>query len=431
MRNPWLALNVSTNPTARARELRLARELFLEADDPPAHVRAPIADSWRRSAAAGLDPATRMAPIELAEDDAAELLQEHPLGRLAPLLRQAVGGIAVDAEHLIGLTDADGLLLSVDGDPRIRLEAAERVGFAAGARFSEPAAGTNAIGTALAAGHPVQVFACEHFCEHSQWWTCVAAPVRDPATGHILGTIDLTARMETAHPHSLGLVMTAAAMFESSLRAAKVDLGPPTVTPPSRPAAHRPVLTIDALGADRADVTVDGHNAALSLRHSEILVLLAAHPGGLTADELAILLYGDFGKPVTVRAEISRLRRVLRRGIETEPYRLDGVVRCDLTAVQDLLRAGRPADAAARYRGPLLARSEAPGVVALRRELEGWLRRSLLVSEDVEGLWSWLTTASGDDDLQSWRRFLANVTPEDGRRGLAATRLEHLRPAFA
>jgi hypothetical protein len=167
------------------------------------------------------------------------------------------------------------------------------------------------------------------------------------------------------------------------------------------------------------------------VRHSEILVLLAAHPEGLTAEQLAILLYGDEGKPVTVRAEISRLRRVLQRGIETEPYRLDAFVRCDVTAVQQLLRDGRAADAAARYPGPLLPRSDAPGIVDLRRELEGWLRRSLLAGDDVEALWSWLTTASGGEDVQAWKRFLANLPHEDGRRGLAAARLERLRPLFA
>ena len=55
--------------------------------------------------------------------------------------------------------------------------------FAVGALWSEGGAGTNAIGTALAADHAVQVFAAEHFNEVVQAWTCAAAPVHDPDTG--------------------------------------------------------------------------------------------------------------------------------------------------------------------------------------------------------------------------------------------------------
>jgi hypothetical protein len=49
----------------------------------------------------------------------------------------------------------------------------------------------------------------------------------------------------------------------------------------------------------------------------------------------------------------------------------------------------------------------------------------------VEAMWSWLTTPSGHEDLQTWKRLLANLPAEDGRRGLAAARLERLRPLLA
>jgi hypothetical protein len=106
-------------------------------------------------------------------------------------------------------------------------------------------------------------------------------------------------------------------------------------------------------------------------------------------------------------------------------------VASDFRAVQELLREQRVAEAAERYAGPALPRSEAPGVVDLRNELDGWTRRAVLASEDVEALWSWLNTSSGEDDLQAWRRFVANVPHGDGRRGLAAARLERLRPLFS
>ena len=90
--------------------------------------------------------------------------------------------------------------------------------FAVGALWSESGAGTNAIGTALAADHAVQVFAAEHFNEVVQAWTCAAAPVHDPDTGRVLGVIDLTSRMSTVHPHSFAVAVATAGAVEAHLR---------------------------------------------------------------------------------------------------------------------------------------------------------------------------------------------------------------------
>src|SRR3954466_15322892 len=243
MTSSWVALDASTNPAARARDLRLARERFLQDPATVDGVRAPIVASWRRSAALGLDPARRAAPVELTEEEARATLAAHPLGPLTPLLERTLSPIAIDSEHVVAVTDADGLLLWLDGDPRVRLEAAEQMDFIPGARLSERLAGTNAIGTALVADHPLQVFASEHFCARSQWRPWAAAPVRDPVSGEILGTVDMTSRIEAVHPHTLGLVVTAAAMLEQALSAAAHAAGaaPPARRPP--PAGPPPPRT--------------------------------------------------------------------------------------------------------------------------------------------------------------------------------------------
>jgi hypothetical protein len=427
MVNPWLALDVVTNSTQRARELRVARDRFLEDGGAPAGVREPILDSWRRSAGHGMDPGLRAAPVDVSERVASSLLHDHPLGHVAPLVRESLGPVSVASDHLIALSDATGLLLAIDGDRRTRREAATRLGMVAGARFSEHAAGTNAIGVALATGEAVQVFAAEHFCEHSQWWTCAAAPIRDRASGTLLGAINLTAPMETVHPHTLALVAATAALIELSLLPAT------PARPAVRPAAREdaPRLDLASLGVDRAAARLDGEPVHLSLRHSELLVLLAAEPAGMTAEQLALKLYGETGKPVSARAEISRLRRLLPGCIDTDPYTLAAEPRTDFAEVRRQLRDGRVDAALAGYRGQLLPRSEAPGIAELRDELEGWTRRAVLASDDVETRWSWLETTSGREDLQVWKLFLAGLPPEDGRRGLAAARLARLRPLHA
>jgi transcriptional regulator of acetoin/glycerol metabolism len=133
------------------------------------------------------------------------------------IVRSALGSVCREAQHLVAVSDADGLVLSVEGDPGVRSQAAERINLSAGARWSEDAAGTNAIGTALAADHAVHVFAAEHFSERLQFYTCVAAPIHDPTSGRVLGTIALGGQVETAHPHSLALVMSVAATLEAIL----------------------------------------------------------------------------------------------------------------------------------------------------------------------------------------------------------------------
>lgn len=72
---------------------------------------------------------------------------------------------------------------------------------------------------------------------------------------------------------------------------------------------------------------------ALTRRHAEILQLLhRAGPSGLTAAGLSQAVFGDTEHVVTVRAEVSRLRRVIGALVATNPYRLaDGV---SLTVVQ-------------------------------------------------------------------------------------------------
>jgi hypothetical protein len=217
VRNPWLAIDTSTSPALRAREVRDAWERFLGGDRPES-VRRPIADSWKRSSAAGVDPTAGSAPSVADDDEAAARWEVHPLVSVAPLVRECFAGIADDAAHLMVVSDADGTLLWLEGAPRVRLAAANSMNFAIGALWSESGAGTNAIGTALAADHAVQVFAAEHFNEVVQAWTCAAAPVHDPDTGRVLGVIDLTSRMSTVHPHSFAVAVATAGAVEAHLR---------------------------------------------------------------------------------------------------------------------------------------------------------------------------------------------------------------------
>ncbi|MEU0386276.1 GAF domain-containing protein [Streptomyces chartreusis] len=59
----------------------------------------------------------------------------------------------------------------------------------------------------------------------------------------------------------------------------------------------------------------------LSPRHAELLYLLAVHRTGRSASDLAGDVFGDPARTVTVRAEMSRVRRYLGAFLEHRPYR--------------------------------------------------------------------------------------------------------------
>ncbi|CAB4917561.1 unannotated protein [freshwater metagenome] len=219
MANPWLAVDERTPPQTRARLLRRAWEGFVEGSEDSSGLRPPIAASWDRCQDAGVaHDGAAVAPMIADEDETAARWEAHPLQAVRPLIDECLAPI-MDDSHLVVVADARGMLLWVDGPPGVR-HAAEAMNFAPGTLWSESGAGTNAVGTALAADHAVQVFAAEHFHEQVQTWTCSACPVHDPDSGALLGIIDLTSRMSTVHPHALSVAVATARAVEMQLRSA-------------------------------------------------------------------------------------------------------------------------------------------------------------------------------------------------------------------
>ncbi|MFF7899210.1 GAF domain-containing protein [Streptomyces sp. NPDC088817] len=414
--DPWVALEPGADPAERVRALRRAHETFTAVGTVPRPVRPVVADSWRRSARAGVGP-DGTASVELGDGDLGTYRAEHPLAPVMPLFRELLGTYAADGEHLLAVCDAHGRLLWVEGHPGTRRKA-DRMNFVPGARWSETSVGTNAPGTAVALDRPVQVFAAEHFIRRVQPWTCAAAPVHDPRTGEVLGAVDITGGHGLAHPHSLGFVRAVARAAESEL----------ALLAPRRPAADAAELT--ALGRDEARLVVGGRGVRLSRRHSEIMVLLAGHPEGLTGDQLLCALYEDESvTPVTLRAELARLRRVLGTGVlASRPYRLTVPVGSDAAAVQHRLETGAVAAAAAAYSGPLLPGSQAPAVVRLRRRLADGMRSALIARRAPDLLADWVHTPWGEDDLDVWRALVAVQPTATARARLAALEAELAAP---
>ena len=179
----WLAIDVGTAPTLRAQELRFAWERFVaglghpgpdEDGDPDDRARgdrrllAALGRGRRRSD--GRTNSRRSSPTRTRRS---ERWQEHPLARAAPLIHECLSAIADEAGYL----DRRHRRRRHAADDRgqrapCAARAADDMNFAEGTLWSEGGAGTNAIGTAIAADHAVQVFGPEHFNEAVQRWTC-------------------------------------------------------------------------------------------------------------------------------------------------------------------------------------------------------------------------------------------------------------------
>ncbi|MDV3124434.1 GAF domain-containing protein [Mycobacterium sp. 21AC1] len=115
-------------------------------------------------------------------------------------------------------------------------------------------------------------------------------------------------------------------------------------------------VTLDLRDATEPSLEMVGQfgswRRSISSRHAEILLVLATCRQGRSAPELAEDLYGDRSRVVTVRAEMSRLRKQFAGLISGKPYRFGDPVQVDVKYPHDM--------------STLLTSSTAPAVRAAR-----------------------------------------------------------------
>lgn len=377
-------------------------------------MRAQVADSWRRSAAAGVEADSVATPITLPDDALRDIREAHPLARVFPILDDVLGQAARDCDAIMAVSDATGQLLWVSGHPSM-LRRAESIGFVEGANWDERMAGTSAPGMALTLDQPVRVIGSEHFRRSVRKWSCAATPIHDP-TGALLGALDITGGTEVAVPQTLAMVRAAARMAEAELAHHLVTHRASEATRPRGGLS----VKLEALGRHEALLTIDGGRTQrttlrLTPRHSEIVLLLASAPRGLSGDELAVLLYEEDNTASTLRAELFRLRTLLGDDLfDSRPYRLGAEVTADWLAVEAHLARGDVAAAMHAYRGPLLPRSVAPGVTRLRTDVELSLRQAVMQHGAPDLMSSWTRSTWGADDYEMWvaqRAAVSSTSP--------------------
>ncbi|MDN5767092.1 MAG: transcriptional regulator [Humibacillus sp.] len=371
------ALSAFEDPAAKARDLLRLHRSWAHTRQVPEQVRGVVARSWQRQA-----PGADRVSAPISDHDVDERrVRSRLLESVVPLLKERLLPLATEAGNELIISDDEGYPLWMFGPRPVRRQS-DGLGFVEGARWRESDVGTNSLGTAMEELRPVQIFGPEHAREDQHAWVCTSAPILDRRARMPLGVVTLSGAFRTAHPHTLMLVTMAAGeavrqlageharqlrrvarasesftaegrfvivddhgwvaraegygigervWVPGSLRAGSVwvpEIGHVTAEPVAggwllREDASVASLELARRPTARLLVTSAGATIEIALteRHADLVELLVRYPLGLDAHALMGALAGAT-TPVTVRAEMSRLRRKLGGLLESRPYRL-------------------------------------------------------------------------------------------------------------
>jgi hypothetical protein len=408
------AVRPGTDVGRYARLLARTHDALLSGDRPPVDPRGLVARSWQRVRAQGVDPDRREPPGPLEATQVESRRASSPLHQVLPELRASLTAVAEDARHVMVVTDADGVLLWREGSTRVRhradalgfTEGARWTEGTVGTNAIGTALAEDAPVQIFSAEHFVRThhgWTCTACPVHDPrsgellGVVDVSGPAETvhPMTVALVGTaVKLAeASLWRGHERRLDALRTVAtpALAAGPGPGLVVDdhgwvaavRGLPPVDRVAVPTAGGPVavhglglcepepvpggwllrpgssgrtalrLTLE-LDARPPRAVVAGTNVwvhPLSTRHAEVLLLLArAGRTGMDAAALSRALYGHVGSLVTIRAEVSRLRKAVGGVVLARPYRLAPEVE---VVLPDL-----PAS-------PFVAASTAPAVRAL------------------------------------------------------------------
>jgi len=174
-------------------------------------LRDEIVTSWERCALAGLRPDEFDVPYDADIDER---------GRLRWAAEAVIERVAADLDGTrIGLvlTDHHGQIVSRDAGESATMNLLDTIQLAPGFMYGEQVTGTNAIGTAIERRGPTAVAGHEHYAFALRGMACAAVTVTDPATGRVLGAVDLSCATKDASPLMLPLAKRAAWEIEHRL----------------------------------------------------------------------------------------------------------------------------------------------------------------------------------------------------------------------
>ncbi len=330
---------------------------YVEGTAEPVGVRDDILQSWRRSRESHrIDPAaTRPAAILSLEALEERRARDEWLVFASPILSDFTRRARL-RDHVLAYFDAEGFMMSIDGDRRI-IERLAAIGFSPGASWAESSAGTNGPGTALVALKPLEVFACEHYVTAWQPWSSAAAPIKAPRSAVPAGIVGMTGPWEVRRRQALTFVTAVARAIEERLRAAS-GVRDEVVRYAFRAARE----TGDALVAVDGLARVIAANDAAARRN---ILEAGALPAAMQEAVARALRSADPRAEADVRVDPPGSPATIVSAVRYEGSRIGAILRI-APALVGPLRSGVPTRPSARYDFARILGESAP----LRRALD-------------------------------------------------------------
>ncbi|ACY20766.1 transcriptional regulator domain protein [Gordonia bronchialis DSM 43247] len=405
-----------TDLTMHVRDLSASHDAILSGTAPTVAPSHEVVESWLRAKTSGVHPTTdRHNPVMLERSELYERRAHHPVRDAVDRITALFSASDADTAMAMGIFDADGVLLWRGGSPAL-MSVADRLHLVEGSRWDEESTATTAVGLVIQHGRPTRVLGAEHYNRALHGLYCTAAPIHDRRTGEMVAIAGLAGPAASLQPAALAFTSAIASLGEHEISAAHIatlaDLrnagaarlaavrgpgllvddhgwvadshgcsGPTRVAAPAD-GAHQFVPGLGACVAERLprgwlvrpagpsspviaeldlrgepSIAVSGDTQTwqtiLTRRHAQILLLLADAGGsGLTAERLSHMLFGDGSHLVTVRAEMSRLRRAVGALVTNRPYRLAADVELRVIADPDDDRGPAGRSRGERHRFP-------------------------------------------------------------------------------
>ena len=190
----------------------------------PETVRLEIEASYERCKQYGVNPEDTRNPRQkrLTSEQLAQRLElNSEFLDIAVTQMEELYQFVAGAGFAVNIADRDGYILHDIGDKPI-LDELFRGNCCPGYRWTEKDVGTSVISLTLEREIPVQINDDEHFCRRGYGHTCSAAPVFDP-DNKLIGVIAMSGNADQVHPHTLGMVITAAHAIKNQLRIQKTS----------------------------------------------------------------------------------------------------------------------------------------------------------------------------------------------------------------
>ena len=175
-----------------------------------------IQESWYRCEQFGLEHGSQPDFATLPKGELSDRVEQHRslLETTENEVLPYYENILNNSACMIVLADRQGHVLNTWGQSRFG-NASEH-GLIGGNQWTEMGVGTNAIGTALATGHAIQVGRDEHFLRANRFMVGSASPIYD-THNDLVGVLDISSDAYLPQDHTLGMVKLMSLSVENRL----------------------------------------------------------------------------------------------------------------------------------------------------------------------------------------------------------------------